>query len=232
MNSSIVVPFGPEFWYRFALGTHSPEQNARLSRLLTLYPERLAGAVQDVELPSGEKVERYVYSPRSLRATTATLLLNSVVAIEEAQDPFDHEHITTTQIYDKRRRGVRDSTSHKVPISGPCVVHNRYRTHPTNNDALSPSAYHVVGRDYARRSLKVEGEPANTGEKIDHKLGTGRLLIRSLAQETDWLGYNSSGASSCGGKFSLCAYTRLLINQAAQLRMKANANILSAVPTL
>jgi integrase len=36
--------------------------------------------------------------------------------IESVQDLLDHKHITTTQIYDKRRRSVRDSASHKVPI--------------------------------------------------------------------------------------------------------------------
>jgi site-specific recombinase XerD len=41
-----------------------------------------------------------------MRWTTATLLLDSGVAIEEVQDLLDHKHITTTQIYDKRRRGV------------------------------------------------------------------------------------------------------------------------------
>ncbi len=50
------------------------------------------------------------------RATTATLLLDSSVPIESVQDLLDHKHITTTQIYDKRRRSVRDSASHKVPI--------------------------------------------------------------------------------------------------------------------
>jgi site-specific recombinase XerD len=38
------------------------------------------------------------------------------VAIEAVQDLLDHKHITTTQIYDKRRRSVRDSASHQVPI--------------------------------------------------------------------------------------------------------------------
>jgi hypothetical protein len=28
----------------------------------------------------------------------------------------DHKHITTTQIYDKRRRSVKDSASHKMPL--------------------------------------------------------------------------------------------------------------------
>jgi integrase len=64
----------------------------------------------------GEKIRQCVFSPHSVRATTATLLLDSGVAIESVQDLLDHKHITTTQIYDKRRRPVRDSASHKVPI--------------------------------------------------------------------------------------------------------------------
>jgi integrase/recombinase XerD len=87
-----------------------------MNRLLLSYLERLPGAVQEVELPGGEKVRRCVYSPHSLRATTATLLLDAGEPIESVQDLLDHKHITTTQIYDKRRRSVRDSASHKVPI--------------------------------------------------------------------------------------------------------------------
>lgn len=87
-----------------------------MSRLLMAYLERLPGAMHEVELPTGEKVRQCHYSPHSLRATTATLLLDSGVPIEEVQDLLDHKHITTTQIYDKRRRSVRDSASHKVPI--------------------------------------------------------------------------------------------------------------------
>jgi site-specific recombinase XerD len=85
-------------------------------RVLMSYLERLPGAMQEKEMPDGEKVQECVYSPHSLRATTATLLLDSSVAIESVQDLLDHKHITTTQIYDKRRRSVRDSASHKVPI--------------------------------------------------------------------------------------------------------------------
>jgi site-specific recombinase XerD len=80
------------------------------------YLERLPVAMQEKELPSGEKIRKCVFSPHSLRATTATLLLDSSVAIESVQDLLDHKHITTTQIYDKRWRSVRDSVSHKVPI--------------------------------------------------------------------------------------------------------------------
>lgn len=85
-------------------------------RLLMNYLERLPGAMREKELPDGEKIQECIYSPHSLRATTATLLLDSSVAIESVQDLLDHKHITTTQIYDKRRRSVRDSASHKVPI--------------------------------------------------------------------------------------------------------------------
>jgi site-specific recombinase XerD len=87
-----------------------------MNRLVMNYLERLPGAVQEVELPNGDKVRQCIYSPHSLRATTATLLLDAGEAIESVQDLLDHKHITTTQIYDKRRRSVRDSASHKVPI--------------------------------------------------------------------------------------------------------------------
>jgi integrase/recombinase XerC len=85
-------------------------------RLLISYLERLPGAMQGKESPSGESIQECIYSPHSLRATTATLLLDGREPIESVQDLLDHKHITTTQIYDKRRRSVRDSASHKVPI--------------------------------------------------------------------------------------------------------------------
>jgi site-specific recombinase XerD len=87
-----------------------------MNRLLMGYLERLPGAMQEIEGADGSKVKRCIYSPHSLRATTATLLLDSGVAIEAVQELLDHKHITTTQIYDKRRRSVRDSASHKVPL--------------------------------------------------------------------------------------------------------------------
>jgi site-specific recombinase XerD len=84
--------------------------------ILMGYLSQLPGAMQEKVLPSGEKAQVCVYSPHSLRATTATLLLDAGERIESVQDLLDHKHITTTQIYDKRRRSVRDSASHKVPI--------------------------------------------------------------------------------------------------------------------
>jgi site-specific recombinase XerD len=80
------------------------------------YLERLPGAMHEVELPDRSKVRRCIYSPHSLRATAATLLLDAAVPIEAVQDLFDHRHITTTQIYDKRRRVVKDSARHKMTL--------------------------------------------------------------------------------------------------------------------
>ncbi|MBZ5506079.1 MAG: tyrosine-type recombinase/integrase [Acidobacteriia bacterium] len=98
--------------------TASPRAASQRSmyRILMSYLERIPGAIQEKELPSGEKIRECVFSPHSLRATTATLLLDSSVPIESVQELLDHKHITTTQIYDKRRRSVRGSASHKVPI--------------------------------------------------------------------------------------------------------------------
>lgn len=87
-----------------------------MHRLLMRYLERLPGTKHEVELPDKSKVRQCIYSPHSLRATSATLLLDSGVPIESVQDLLDHKHITTTQIYDKRRRSVRDSASHKLAI--------------------------------------------------------------------------------------------------------------------
>jgi hypothetical protein len=80
------------------------------------YLEHLPGAMQEEELPTVEKVRECVFSPHSMLATTATLLLDSRVPMELVQDLLDHKHITTTQIYDKRRRSVRNSASHRLPI--------------------------------------------------------------------------------------------------------------------
>ena len=70
--------------------------------------------MHEVELSDGSKARQCIYSPHSLRATSATLLLDSGVAIEAVQDLLDHKHITATQIYGKRRRAVKDSASHKM----------------------------------------------------------------------------------------------------------------------
>jgi site-specific recombinase XerD len=114
------IESGPLF--RPRLAPHAEDLSNRamtertMNRLLMAYLERLPGAMHEVDLPDGRKERHCIYSPHSLRATAATLLLDSGVAIEAVQELLDHKHITTTQIYDKRRRAVRDSASHKMPI--------------------------------------------------------------------------------------------------------------------
>ena len=72
--------------------------------LIQGYLERLPGAVKEEQLADGSTVRRSIYTPHSLRATTATLLLDANVDIVKVKDLLGHRHITTTQIYDKRRR--------------------------------------------------------------------------------------------------------------------------------
>jgi integrase len=59
---------------------------------------------------------KIAYTPHSLRATAATLLLDSGVDIMEVKELLGHRHVTTTQIYDKRRRAAREGASHKMPL--------------------------------------------------------------------------------------------------------------------
>jgi len=80
--------------------------------LLQKYLEKLPGSVRTDE----EGARRCLYSPHSLRATTATLLLEAGVDIVKVQALLGHRHVTTTQVYDKRRRTTKESASHDVPI--------------------------------------------------------------------------------------------------------------------
>lgn len=85
-------------------------------RLIQTYLRQLPGAAKEEGHPDGSITNQCVYTPHSLRATTATLLLDASVDIVKVQDLLGHRHITTTQIYDKRRRTTRESASHDVPI--------------------------------------------------------------------------------------------------------------------
>ena len=85
-------------------------------RLLMRYLVRLPGAVKEQQRPDGTYVQRCVYTPHSLRATTATLLLAEGVEITAVQHLLGHKQLSVTQIYDKRRRATRHSASHLVPI--------------------------------------------------------------------------------------------------------------------
>lgn len=110
------IESGPLFRPRTSSkGEHLAERRMTersMSRLLMNYLERLPGAVQQVELADGETVSRCVYSPHSLRATTATLLLDAGTAIESVQDLLDpqahHDHTDIRQAPQKRK-GFRQS---------------------------------------------------------------------------------------------------------------------------
>jgi site-specific recombinase XerD len=85
-----------------------------LYQLILGYLRRLPRAVKRVERNDGTTEECCIYTPHSLRATTATLLLKSGVDILDVQTLLGHKSVTTTQIYDKRVKQTRDSASHKI----------------------------------------------------------------------------------------------------------------------
>jgi len=63
-----------------------------------------------------KKKKRCIYSPHSLRATTSTLLLDAGVDTTKVKELPGHRDVTTTQIYDKRRRNHKEGASHDVTI--------------------------------------------------------------------------------------------------------------------
>ena len=81
------------------------------------------------------------FTPHSLRATTATLLVDAGVDITKVQEPLDHRGITRTQIYDKRQRRLRRAprttcrSDRREPLAigaltsvpGRCPVRSAYR---------------------------------------------------------------------------------------------------------
>lgn len=85
-------------------------------RLIQSYLALLPGSIKELVNPDDSVMSRCIYTPHSLRATTATLLLDAGVDIRKVQDLPGHRYITTTQIYDKRRRSTSESASHEVPI--------------------------------------------------------------------------------------------------------------------
>jgi integrase/recombinase XerC len=93
-----------------------PISSRTMYRLIQGYLCRLPGAMKKEELEDGTTAEFCLYTPHSLRATVATLLLDAGEDIRKVQDLLGHRHVTTTQIYDKRRIATSQSSSHNVPI--------------------------------------------------------------------------------------------------------------------
>lgn len=111
---------GPLFRPRRAPGSEELAGRAMgevtMYRAIVGYLERLPGATKEITGKDGEAEMRCIYTPHSLRATTATLLLDGSTDIRKVQELLGHRHVTTTQIYDKRRRSTSDSASHLLVI--------------------------------------------------------------------------------------------------------------------
>jgi integrase/recombinase XerC len=93
-----------------------PISSRTMYRLIQSYLCRLPGGLKKEQLEDGSVVEYCIYTPHSLRATVATLLLDAGEDIRKVQDLLGHKHVTTTQIYDKRRIAASQSSSHNVPL--------------------------------------------------------------------------------------------------------------------
>jgi integrase/recombinase XerC len=98
-----------------------PMSEASMYRVVADYLGRLPGAVKE-----GARI----FSTHSLRATTATLLLDAGVDIRKVQELLGHRHVTTTQIYDKRRRTTRESASRCPNMSGFVQITRLSRNRP------------------------------------------------------------------------------------------------------
>src|SRR5206468_9938868 len=66
-----------------------------LWRAIEAYLGQLPSAVKEALLPDGSTVRQSVYTPHSLRATTATLLLDAGVDIIKVKELLGHRHVTT-----------------------------------------------------------------------------------------------------------------------------------------
>jgi site-specific recombinase XerD len=113
---------GPLFRPQHNSQSHEPRLTERsftptgMYKLIAEYLAQLPTAVKEEQLPDGTIRQRCVYTPHSLRATTATVLLEAGEDICKVQELLGHRHVTTTQIYDKRRRQAHEGASHDIPI--------------------------------------------------------------------------------------------------------------------
>jgi integrase/recombinase XerD len=94
---------------------HGRMDEATMYRVIQGYLDQLPAARKGTGASDGAP-RTHPFTPHSLRATAATLLLDAGVDMRKVQDLLGHRHITTTQIYDKRRRRTSESASHDMPI--------------------------------------------------------------------------------------------------------------------
>ena len=85
-----------------------------LMRYLMQLPGSMVEVVDEEERQMTTRVCRY--SPHSIRATTATVLLSAGVDIRVVQELLGHAFVTTTQIYDRRRRATKEGASHLLRV--------------------------------------------------------------------------------------------------------------------
>ena len=97
------------------LGEATPLEVARYcARMQETYGSMLfEGKVGVLDLDAEVEMVREI---RAAIGPEATLRLDAGVDIIKVKELLGHRHVTTTQIYDKRRRGAREGASHDVPI--------------------------------------------------------------------------------------------------------------------
>lgn len=93
----------------------TPFDPATMYRLIMGYLKRLPQTAR-AEGDGDNATQACPYTPHSLRATAATLLLGGGIDIRKVQELLGHRHVTTTQIYDKRRIAAAEGASHDMPI--------------------------------------------------------------------------------------------------------------------
>jgi hypothetical protein len=175
-----------------------PMDEVTMWRVVLGYLERLPGSMREVRLPDGSIASRCCYAPRSLRATTATLLLSAGVDIRKVQELLGHRHATTTQIYDKRRRSTSESASHDVPIwlrgRTPCVLpfggHGSFRSRVLNPPGTLTTNTERSGSrgQRARRSGLAASALARASGPREQSAGVaqGRAVPRGRQPSASW----------------------------------------------
>jgi integrase len=80
-------------------------------RVILAYLDCLPGAMKETTGKDGKPQARCIYTPHSLRATTATHLLDGTIDIRRVQDLLGHRYNHTTQIYASAGADLRQCRS-------------------------------------------------------------------------------------------------------------------------